>query len=106
MAKVTRDELKKTLQEAGLENAAPGVVFPWGFKIVELEGEKLLQPLTPDEYAEVVKAETGRSLSKADIARPRCQYVNFKCISQGCNQAKGRCGMHNQYGSWYCLCDY
>jgi hypothetical protein len=56
----TPDESEKLLREAGLESAGRDVVFPFGFKIVDFNGRKALQPLTPEEYRNAVKGKTGR----------------------------------------------
>ena len=104
MAQVTAEQLQEALREAGLENAAEGVVFPFGFKIVEFQGEKALQPLTPEEYKARVKRETGRTLSDEETQAGNCVYAGGRCISQGC---AGRCrGPYGDGRSWYCICEY
>jgi hypothetical protein len=42
--------MAKVLDENGLDGAGLGVVFPWGFKIIEIDGKKMLQPMTAEEY--------------------------------------------------------
>ena len=44
MPKSTKEDLLKELSEAGLEKAAEGVIFPWGFKLVDFNGKKVMFP--------------------------------------------------------------
>ena len=104
--KTTVEEMQKSLREAGLEDAASGVIFPWGAKIVEIDGKKMLQPMTPDEYALAVEQETGRVLSKEEALEPNCFYSSGGCISRGCRQAGGTCRLTSIEGRFYCICDY
>jgi len=104
--KITAEEMHDILREAGLEGAGDGVIFPWGAKIVELDGKKLLQPMTPDEYARAVEEETGRVLTPEELLTPRCSYASSGCVSQGCRQAGGFCSMHHNINGMYCLCNY
>jgi hypothetical protein len=103
--KTTVEEVKAILREAGLENAGTGVVFPWGAKIVEFEGKKALRPMSPDEYRETVRKETGKTLSDEEIRWPTCIYANY-CISQGCTEAGHSCHIHVGEGAnIFCLCE-
>ena len=100
----TYEELKKVLSEAGLENAAEGVVFPWGFKIVDFMGRKAIRSLTPKEYKKAVKDETGKILTDDEAeAGGTCVFANSQCYSQGCT---GRCVLAAGDGYWYCICNY
>lgn len=104
--KITFEDMKMFLAEAGLENAGAGVVFPWGVKIVEINGKKMLQPMTPKEYGQAVHEETGRNLTKEEISAPRCVYASATCIPQGCNEVDGTCSLHHDVNGFYCLCSY
>lgn len=106
MPKIEVDELAAALREAGLEGAGRDVVFPWGVKIVELEGKKALQPMSPEEYRELVKDETGRDLSDAEVFEPSCVYGPGRCISQGCKERNGYCEIYGDSGRWLCVCNY
>ncbi len=103
----TVEEVKAFLREAGLENAGTGVFFPWGVKIVEIEGKKLLQPLTPEEYRRAVENDTGKKLPD-ELAPPTCGYsTSTGCFSAGCTSASGRCRLIlGRTGIIYCVCDY
>jgi len=102
----TVEEMKNALREAGLENAGVGVIFPWGAKIVEVDGKKTLQPMTPEEYRRAVEEETGKMLTDEQVQTPRCAYATGGCVSQGCRQAGGRCSLYHGSGGFYCLCDH
>jgi hypothetical protein len=102
--KVTSEDVRKALREAGLEDAGKGVVFPWGVRIIELDGRKFLQPGTPEDFRRAVREETGKELSDEEALRPGCTYADAGCISQGC--PAGGCSLHWSSGWWYCLCSY
>lgn len=102
MPKATQAEVMSALRAAGLEDAGKGVVFPWGVKIVDFNGKKALQGMTPAEYKEAVLRDTGRTLTDAEITAGTCVYADAVCYSQGC---PGSCSMHYQ-GGWYCICSY
>jgi len=104
--KITVQEMQKLLKEAGLEDAAPGVVFPWGAKIVEIDGKNMLQPMTPAEYASAVTEETGKVLSQADLVEPDCFWSSTHCISRGCRRVGGTCVSSYVEGRFYCICEH
>ena len=104
--KTTVEAVKSVLVESGLENAGAGVIFPWGAKIVELDGKKMLQPMTPEEYRHAVHEETGKMLSEEQILPPACALAEGSCVSQGCSQAGGTCHIYSGHGYFYCLCEY
>lgn len=108
MATITNDELARILKDAGLEDAAQGVVFPWGVTMIEIDGAKILRPMTPLEYSSVVKRETGRDLTDEEISSPSCSWTSSGCVSEGCRQAGGWCRMdYDHVGhSWYCICEH
>ena len=103
--KTTVEELNKALKEAGLEKATDGIIFPWGFKIVDFEGKKALRAMGPKEYKESVKKETGKTLTDEQLNTPSCVLASGQCYSQGCSQVGGSCSMHYD-NFWYCICSY
>jgi hypothetical protein len=104
--KTTAEAMKKALVEAGLENAGQGVVFPYGFEVIDFEGRKMLRPLTPEEYRQAVKDDTGKELTDEELLTPRCVVVGADCASQGCVQEPGWCDHRFSNGYWYCICHY
>jgi hypothetical protein len=102
MPEATQEELLKALHDAGLEKAAEGVVFPWGFKIIDFDGKKAMQPLTPDEFKEAVLKETGKTLTEEELMDGSCVYLGEgRCHSQGCD---GACNLFTTGGFFYCRC--
>lgn len=110
MAEITETEFRESMRDVVTVESSFKVVFPWGFKIVELDGEKVLQPLTPEEYREAAAEEPGKALTALEIAgRPRCtcKFTNTDSLSQGCTEAGGGwCSTHYSKGKWYRLCNY
>ena len=110
MPEITESEFKQLMKDVTVVDSAFKVVFPWGFKIVEFEGEKVLQPLTPEEYRVVVADDPGKKLTELEIAgKPRCtcKYTNVGYVFQGCTEEGGGwCSRHYNGGRWYCLCNY
>jgi hypothetical protein len=105
MPKVTAQEVQRALAKVARDKDAPKVIFPHGFRIVDFEGEKVLRPLTPDEYKEVVSRETGKAPSAQEMLDPPCTMTNVRCVSTGCEAQRGRCEMHfNPRGGYVCLC--
>ncbi len=107
MPEVSASEMESVLKNAGLEKAGDGVIFPWGCKIVEINGKKFLQPLTPDEYKELVESETGKILTDEEVRDPKCSYVGgASCISTGCSAVGGRCVIFRGTQGFSCVCNY
>ena len=68
-----------------LENGAPKVVFPYGYQIVEIQGEWVIQPNTPDEYVDIIKEMTGEDRTAEQVLSERnCLTLVASCASQGC----------------------
>jgi hypothetical protein len=78
------ENFTKALRDAGLEAIAQKVRFPWGFKIVDEGGQKILQGLTPKEYKGFVESHTNRKVSDAELLDPRCFGTSPGCASIGC----------------------
>ena len=110
MPEITESEFKQLMKNVTVVDSAFKVVFPWGFKIVELDGEKVLQSLTPEEYRIVVESDPGKKLTDLEIAgRPRCtcKYTNVGYGAPGCTEAGGGwCSSHYSNGKWYRICNY
>lgn len=110
MPEVTETEFKEQLKEVTVAESSFKVVFPWGFRIVEFEGEKVLQPLTPEEYRAVAANDPGKTLTDLEIAgRPRCEckFTNTASVSHRCTEAGGGwCSYHYSEGKWYTICNY
>lgn len=108
MTLISQQDVEKALSEAGLLEAAKSSYFSWGFKIDELDGEKILRGITPEEYKAIVKANHGKELSEIEIMSPSCSYASLRCVSNGCRQVGGSCSGPHYGGSgyYYCHCDY
>lgn len=110
MPEITEAEFKKSLRAVTVVESSFKVVFPWGFKVVEFEGERVLQPLTPEEYRVAVLDDPGKMLTDLEMAgRPRCtcKLTNTDSWSHGCTEAGGGwCSNHYRNGMWYRLCNY
>jgi hypothetical protein len=57
MPKGDPQKLKEALADVAHEANAPKVVFPHGFKIIEVQEERVLCPMTPDEYRGCLEEE-------------------------------------------------
>ena len=98
----------QALREAGLEETARNVVFPWGFAIVEVGGVKMLRPYSPEEFRQLAEAEFKRKISDKDLFF-LCEYIGGGgCASTGCRQQGGRClTVSSPHGpGWYCICEH
>lgn len=101
MPEVSLDELKIALGDVVKDQNAPRVIFPYGFKIVEFKGEKVICLMTPEEHKENLALE-GIDTNKDDNMLMRCIFSseNFNCEW---NECEGDCVMILGSG-WYCLC--
>ena len=110
MPEITEKKFKALLKEVVVAESSFKVVFPWGFRIVEFEGEKVLQPLTPDEYYAAAADDPGKTLTDLEIAgRPRCEckFTNTVSVSHSCTEAGGGwCSYHYSEGRCYSICNY
>lgn len=71
---------------------SPKIIMPWGFRIVEFQGEKVLRPLTPEEFRKETGKEPGYDCVMTN---------NIVCEKQDCT--KRVCKMNNGTVS-YCVC--
>ena len=81
MPKLSEEEARDLLKDVVWVNG-PKVIFTWGCKVVVFKGEKVLEPLTPDEYRALYKAETGKDFPPNE--RPQCVYSMGVCQSVKC----------------------
>lgn len=99
--RITEAEMAQKLRDVGLEDAARGSLFPFGFKIVDVDGGKYLTPLTVDEYRTIVQNATGQVLTDEDIANGGC-ISGLPCRG---SCSTGRC--YPEYvapGTFACVC--
>lgn len=102
MPKADQNALRDALADVAREPNGPKVVFPFGFKIIELDGEKVLCPMTSDEYNDCLVSDGIDARAKTTGG---CYITTGnRCVSQGCT---GGCDLRYQGGfgaGWYCVC--
>ena len=102
MPQSTPEDLNKFLRSVGLEETAKSVVFPLGFKVVDMDGKKMLRALTRSEHQEFIQKETGQPVDAKNLDDPRCFGAGGSCVSQGC---PGICILyHDNNGTAACAC--
>ena len=110
MPHINELDLKTMLKDVSIVESSFKVVFPWGFKIVEFKGEKVLQPLTPEEYRAAAMEEPGKKLTPLDMAgrhRCPCKLTNTGTVTPACSEAGGGwCSFHCSEGRCYSICNY
>jgi hypothetical protein len=75
----------------------PRTFFRYGFKVVEISGEKWIEALSEKEYRDSVEKEGGEALQ----GRRYCGYTISGCQGfGGCT----KCEPHNDGSGWYCTC--
>ena len=103
------ERMQEALKEVAKDENGYKVVFPWGMKIVELDGEKVLQPMSPKEYAAIVKKNHNIELTEEeleDLDRAHCSYSPSApggCNSYGCTSSGRRCSLEFDT-NFYCVC--
>ncbi len=110
MPEINVIEFKQLMKKVTVTESSFKVVFPWGFRVVEFGGGKVLQPLTPEEYILAAAEDPGKKLTDLEIAgRPRCEckFTNTVPVSHKCTEAGGGwCSYHCSEGRWYSICNY
>jgi len=101
MPEITEEEFKKQLDQVSTASRSRKVVFPHGLKIVDFNGEKVIQPLTPQEYRDIAEEELGLQLSDEEIAGSKCFTEVGLCHNTGC---KGYCKLVARRGGFICIC--
>jgi hypothetical protein len=99
------EQLAEQLKGVAMVASHPKVVFPYGCRVVEIAGEKVLRPLTPAEYKELVLAKTGKTLTDEDLMLDKCLWGWYTgCVNVGCN---GQCNgpYWDSKGAVYCVCN-
>lgn len=87
MSESFEESLREILEGVTRADNQPKVVFPFGFKIIELDGERVVCPMTEDECKEFA-ASQNISLG----CWGGC-YTDFgACKDSGCFKSGGRCG--------------
>lgn len=100
------DAFQIQLRAAGLEGSGEGVVFPWGVKIVEINGKSMLAPMSPDEYRRAVEKRLGGTLTEEEVLGPRCATTINDCIPVGCSGPGRYCERVYEGGNAFCICHY
>jgi hypothetical protein len=99
-------KLEELLKDVVFVEKGPKVIFRWGFKVVEFQGEKVLEALTPEEYRVAFKSVKGREPTEEEVRAPRCIHAGVSCVSQGCSQVGGHCVHNTGIGFDLCDCSY
>lgn len=105
-----QQEIIESLKSFGITDVGKDVVFPWGARVVNIDGKSKLQAMSPQEYIEIVNRKHGMSLTVEDVLTPGapCRYANNTCYSTGCS---GDCVLawdvdENGFGYYYCFCSF
>lgn len=69
---IGKGAVQEELEAMGIDPSNPQVLFPWGFKVVEVLGSKWLKAMSPEEYREAVRKELGREVTSEELQNPRC----------------------------------
>ena len=103
MTELAKEELEQALMSVARENNAPKVLFPYGFKIIESNGEKVLCPLTPEEYRNIMKRDHGKILTDRELLNSGCGVKGGFCDPYACS---GYCygPFVSSNGEVYCDC--
>ncbi|MER9922146.1 hypothetical protein NKJ84_04195 [Mesorhizobium sp. M0048] len=106
MPQTTSAKILEIMRANGLEGVGDGVLFPWGAKIVDIEGKKVLKAMSPKEYGEAVFAGTGIQLSDNQLYDAYCGYDGgARCINNGCTTPANYCSLTSTPDNgFFCLC--
>lgn len=95
-----RNELQEALKGVAVVERSPKVLFRYGFRIAEHEGEKVLIPLSREEYIAFAEKAVGYPLAMADDVSCWGPDQNGFCHGSGC-----RCLHYAEGGGvWICAC--
>jgi hypothetical protein len=101
MARVTEEQMKRAFTSGVMVKDHPKVLFRYGFKIVEFDGEQVIEALSQEEYIQMREKEEGHPIEIVDNT-PTCAWNGNYCVAWfGCT----RCSTHNDGSGWYCTCD-
>ena len=98
---LSSDQLAAALQPVAKDPSGYKVIFPFGAKIVDFEGEKVLCPMTLDEYQQAVQRDFGSERAE-HLEKGWCPWTNKGCRSSGCTTYCD--GPFYGEGGFYCLC--
>ncbi len=106
MPKIQENDLLQNLKDVEKVSDSYKIISPWGFRIVDFDGKKVLRPNTPEEYRRIVEAETAKRLSEDEVLRPLCTADGNFCVSTGCKGKPGHCEhtWSNADNAWVCTC--
>lgn len=99
------EDMNELLADVVRTDNHPKVVFKYGFRIEEIDGEKVLVAMTPDEFTAMIK----RRPENADIGDQLldgCGIYATTCLATNCDPRQGKhCdGPHYDEGGFYCSC--
>ncbi|CCV13153.1 hypothetical protein [Mesorhizobium sp. STM 4661] len=102
----TSAEILEIMRANGLEGVGDGVLFPWGAKIVDVDGKKMLKAMSPKEYGEAVFSATGIKLEDNQLYDPYCAYDGgARCMNINCTTPANYCSLESASGvGFFCLC--
>lgn len=78
---------------------SPKIVSPYGFRVIEWNGERVLTPLSADEYGDIMTAAGKCIDSRKFRPDPRgwcCVATNLGCESAGSAETGGHCKVFHQ----------
>ncbi|MER9134626.1 hypothetical protein [Mesorhizobium sp. M0768] len=91
--KITEQQLTKELNDAGLDVPSDQIVFPYGYRIAELDGRKVIMPLSKEELLAMAP----------NVMVNGCAISALQCIKQPL--CKGFCFRESDgLGGYYCDC--
>ena len=101
----TTEEIKRMMKEAGLpDGAGENVIFPYGARIVEIEGKPMLEAMTVEDLRGILSSSAEPS-DRAITAFGNCRYDGGAfCISDGCTYPNFCSLQHENFMGFYCIC--
>lgn len=78
---------------------SPKIVSPYGFRVIEWNGERVLTPLSADEYGDIMTAAGKCIDSRKFRPDPRgwcCVATNLGCEAAGSAETGGYCKVFHQ----------
>jgi hypothetical protein len=100
MPAVTIDQMTNAFNSVTKVKEHPKVFFRYGFKIVDIAGEKMIEGLSREEYIKLREADEKKHIVIND-GDPSCSWTGAGCAAFG--GCRG-CIANNYGGGWYCSC--
>ena len=99
---VNEARFKEIVAGATQYNGQPKVLFRWGFKLVDFNGEKLVEALTKEEYIAMRERDEGHPVD-IDVDGPHCYTSSiYSCLTYGgCTSCEY---VEPTTGAGYCVC--